>query len=365
MATTDKVVLNNTSAPTASEIDEPSPLLTIVIPAYNVAVFVCAAVESALAQTMTDLEVIVVDDGSTDTTPAVLEDLVHARNDPRLRIVRQQNGGLSAARNTGIRYARGAFIGFLDGDDIWLPQKAKLQINTLQKDETIGISFSHSEYLTEAGQRTGSILLAGKANPSLHDMIRRNHVGNGSSVICRRECFEEAGLFSTELRSCEDYEMWCRILCLTTYRAALTPEALTLYRLRESSLSFNSTKFVENADRAMALLRREMPNVPTRIFQAGHAEHYRIAAWKAVSSRRRQDGLQLLIKALRLRPMLLANDWRALGTAVAIIVPANARIWLARKAKAIQQDLQGGHFVQRACVWAASSFRMRKTGAEG
>jgi hypothetical protein len=153
----------------------------------------------------------------------------------------------------------------------------------MSKDETIGISFSFSEYLTEDGRRTGRILLARKARPSLHDMIRRNDVGNGSSAIVRRECFEMAGLFRTELRSCEDYEMWCRILWLSTFRAALTPEPLTLYRLRESSLLFNSVTFVENADRAIAYLRKQMPSVPEKVIRAGHAEHYRIAAWRAVA----------------------------------------------------------------------------------
>lgn len=317
------------------------PMLSIVIPAYNVAPYIRAAIESALAQTFTDLEVIVVDDGSTDDTTRVLDDIALTSNDERLRIINQPNGGLSAARNTGIRHARGAFIGFLDGDDIWLPGKAAAQIIAMQKDPAIGISFCHSEYLTEDGHRTGSILLAGKAKPSLHDMIRRNHVGNGSTAIVRRECFEQAGLFFNELRSCEDYEMWCRILWLTSYRAVVTPKTLTLYRLRENSLSFNSTKFVENADLAIMCLRKQMPNVPERVFRSGQAEHYRIAAWKAVSAKRPRDGLRLLARAICLRPLLILTDWRALGTAVAIALPVGMRVWLVRKVKAALQGFQG------------------------
>jgi glycosyltransferase involved in cell wall biosynthesis len=200
----------------------PAPLLSVVVPAYNVERYLRPAIDSVLAQSLRDLEVIVVDDGSTDKTPALLQDICRHDDDPRLRTLRQDNRGLSAARNTGIRAARGAFIGFLDGDDIWLPEKAEIHLRAMQGDPGIGISFSDSEYLTESGARTGRYLHPWKARPSLHDMIRRNHVGNGSTPIVRRACFEEAGLFREQLTSCEDYEMWCRILWMTTYRAGST-----------------------------------------------------------------------------------------------------------------------------------------------
>jgi glycosyltransferase involved in cell wall biosynthesis len=315
-----------------------TPELSIVIPAYNVSHYIEAAVVSALGQTFTDLEVIVVDDGSTDETPSVLQNISKKYADPRLRIIRQDNGGLSAARNTGIRNARGAFIGLLDADDLWLLRKAALQIAMMKRDPTIGVSFSHSEYLTESGIRTGSILLAGKPAPSLHDMIRRNHVGNGSTAIVRRDCFESAGLFRTELRSCEDYEMWCRILWLTEYVAALIPEPLTLYRLRDSSLSFNSMKFVESADLAIDCIRKAMRNVPGSVIRAGHAEHYRIAAWKAISTGHHRAAIRLLARALSMRPLLIFADWRALGTAVAIFIPTGTRNWLAATAKRLQKS---------------------------
>ncbi len=303
----------------------PAPLLSVVVPAYNVQRYLWAAVDSALAQTFRDLEVIVVDDGSTDETVNLIQEWCLRNDDPRLRILRQDNRGLSAARNTGIRAARGTFIGFLDGDDIWLPEKAERHMQALQRDPRIGISFSDSEYLAEDGRRTERYLQPRKPRPSLHDMIRRNHVGNGSAPIVRRACFEEAGFFREELKSCEDYEMWCRILWMTTYRAELIDAPLTLYRIRNSSLSFNFAKFLTNADAALTALRTAMPNVPERVFRTGHAEHYRIAAWKAVSSGQKAAGRKLLMHALRLRPVLAVTDWRAMGTFFASLLPTSFR----------------------------------------
>ncbi len=310
-----------------------APALSIVIPAYNVAPYIAAAVESALDQSFTDLEIIVIDDGSTDTTPDVLETLRQRRADPRLRIVRQDNKGLSGARNSGIRLARGTLIGFLDGDDLWRPEKAAHHIAAFARAPGLGISFSHSEYLTEDGLPTGRLLMAGAAAPSLHAMVRRNHLGNGSTPVVRRACFDLAGLFCEELQSCEDYEMWCRILCETPYYAALVPLPLTFYRLRETSLSFNFAKFLDNADRAMARLRARMPYLPARVLRAGHAEHYRIAAWKAVSTGQARTGLRLLARAVRLRPALLLVDWRAAATLLGALLPAWVRERLVKASK--------------------------------
>jgi len=312
------------------------PMLSVVIPAYNVAAYIEAAVESALDQTFRDLEVIVVDDGCTDETPVVLAALAERRRDSRLRIVRQANGGLANARNAGIRESRGTFIGFLDSDDLWRPAKAEKHLAVMQQDPSIGITFSHSAYLTEDGRPTGTILLAGKSSPTLHDMIRRNHVGNGSTPIVRRDCFEAVGVFHDELRSCEDYEMWCRI-ARSQFRAVLLPEPLTLYRLRTTSLSFDFGQFLANAERAMEYIRTAMPNVPPRVLRAGRAEHYRIAAWKAAASGQTSAGRKILLHALRLRPTLCLSDWRAMGTGVALVLPFSARMRLATAIKSVQR----------------------------
>jgi glycosyltransferase involved in cell wall biosynthesis len=306
--------------------DVDSCTLSIVIPAYNVAPYIAAAVNSALQQTIHDVEVIVVDDGSTDETALVLTALAEEWRDGRLRIIRQENGGLSEARNTGIRAAKGQYIGFLDADDIWRRNKAERHLAALEADPEVAISFSHSEYITEDGLCTGRYQLSDCAAPTLIDMIRRNHVGNGSSAIARSECFRSAGLFRKELCACADYEMWCRILATTGMRAKLVPEALTLYRERPASLSY-SENFVVDGELAIAALRASISAVPAEVFCVGLAETYRIAARKAASQNAKLRATTYLLTALWYNPQLMGN-WRAIGTLAAIFTPARLRSYL-------------------------------------
>src|SRR5436190_7810239 len=145
--------------------------LSVVIPCYNVAPYVEAAVTSVLGQSMRDIEVIVVNDGSTDNTREVLRKLEEERRDRRLLVIDRPNGGPSAARNTGIEACSAEYIGFLDGDDLWLPKKAERHLAKMDADPSIGMTYSASSYF---GQTEG-VWIPRKTEPSLHDMIRHNH----------------------------------------------------------------------------------------------------------------------------------------------------------------------------------------------
>lgn len=293
-----------------------TPLLSVVIPAYNVAPFLAAAVQSALAQTIKDTEVIVVDDGSTDGTPAVLERLT----DPRVRIIRQANRGLAAARNTGIRAARGPYLGLLDGDDTWMQQKAERQLAVLERESGITMTYCHSAYLNESGEPTGELLLSRASNPTVRQLLRRNHVGNGSTPIGQTADFIEAGLFNERLRTnMEDYEMWPRLIRRTGRQIRLVPEILTGYRLRDGSLSISFDNFLRHAELARRLLDESMPDVPKWVLDEGLASHYRVAARKAASLGRHREALGYLTQTLRLAPWLPAVDPRFMAT-VALIV---------------------------------------------
>ena len=167
-----------------------TPRLSVIVPAYNSAP-IEEAVRSVLAQTMPDLEVVVVDDGSPDESAAV----VSAIDDQRVRLVRKANGGLASARNAGISAARGEVLGFLDGDDRWRPDNPQSHLEVLDTECGVGLTFSHSAYIDQGGLDLGRVLYSSIARRSVRRLIIRNHIGNGSTPVVRAACFRKAGIF--------------------------------------------------------------------------------------------------------------------------------------------------------------------------
>lgn len=283
--------------------------LSVIVPSYMLGTLCADAVRSILRQTMRDLEVIVVDDGSSDDTLAH----VLAIDDPRLTCITQSNRGLAGARNTGVRHARAPFIGFCDGDDIWRPEKAERHLALMERDSSIGLTFSYSAYLDEGGQPTGQLLISRCSAPTAYDLMVRNHVGNGSTPVVRKECFEQAGLFDESLRSCEDVEMWVRVCVRTPLTLRLIPEPLTGYRVRQGSLTVSYDNFLAASRLAAQRFQQHVPGVTPRIIARGYAETLRIASRKAFSNGQVALSRTLFLQALQHAPDLMLRDVRALG----------------------------------------------------
>ena len=273
---------------------------------------------SALSQTLEDIEVIVVNDGSTDRTPEIAATF----SDPRLRVISQANGGLPHARNTGIRQARAAFIGFLDGDDCWHPEKALRQLAAMEGEEGVGITFCHSRYIDEDGCPNGRILLGGPMRPTLRQLISRNLIGNGSTPIVRKDCFDRAGLFNERLASWEDWEMWIRIIRDTPYTALLVPEPLTDYRLNTSSISFDFERYMRNAEIAADILEAGPPPMARRDVMTMLAMSYRIAGSKALKVGQKRLALRMIGRAVRIDPAIAYKDPRTFATLAMMIAPS-------------------------------------------
>jgi glycosyltransferase involved in cell wall biosynthesis len=207
------------------------PLISVIIPTYNVARYVSCAVESALAQSYRPLEVIVVDDGSTDGTAEALKPFGR-----QIRNVYQPNQGPAVARNRGIREATGPWLAFLDADDRWLPHKLAVQADCLAANPNVGLVHSNLFFWDEAtGQRwqpdRERHLFAGHCYAQF---FRRNGV-NLSSVLLRRDCLDKAGVFDPRIDkpSTEDYDLWIRIA--RHFELAYLREPLLLYRLHPAS----------------------------------------------------------------------------------------------------------------------------------
>ncbi|MCP3952873.1 MAG: glycosyltransferase [Desulfobacterales bacterium] len=186
-------------------IGKPDLSVSVIIPTYNRGWTLRAAIDSVLAQTYRNFELIVVDDGSSDDTAEILQSY-----GPSIQVLRQANTGVSAARNTGIRSAKGALIAFLDSDDCWLPGKLGVQVDFFD---------SHPEAVICQTEETW-IRNGKRVNPKKVHQKPSGHIFQSSLVLClvspsavmlRKALFDEIGGFDETLTACEDYDLWLRV----------------------------------------------------------------------------------------------------------------------------------------------------------
>jgi glycosyltransferase involved in cell wall biosynthesis len=205
-----------------------TPTVSVIIPSYNSAPFVGAAIESALRQTHRPREIIVVNDGSTDDTEFVLKNFAD-----QITVVRQDNAGLPSARNAGLRIAKGDWIAFLDADDIWHPRKVDLQLIAASKRPGLGLigtrTFDFPREPTPEITTTGEVELI-----RLERLLVRNHF-TASSVIVRSDVARRVGEFDPPLPNAEDWDYWQRAGEIASLANLLLP--LTGYRQVAGSLS--------------------------------------------------------------------------------------------------------------------------------
>ena len=214
--------------------------ISVLIPTYNYARYLPQAIDSVLAQTYAPLEVLVVDDGSTDDTPQVL-----AAYGNRIRAIRQDNQGVAAARNTGVAAARGEYVALLDSDDLWLPRKLELQIARFESDPSLG--FVHCGAETFDGDRTLGVLVDGMEGWVREAILRLDRVVipvPGSGTVLPKRVIEEVGGFDVRLPPSDDWDLCYRIAA--RYPIGFVPVVLVRYRLHGGGIHMNIPK-MENA----------------------------------------------------------------------------------------------------------------------
>ncbi len=184
-----------------------NPLVSVIIPTYNRGWILKETIDSVLAQDFTDFELIVVDDGSTDNTQGILnsykEDIV---------ILRQDNKGVSSARNKGIASASGQFIAFLDSDDLWLSQKLSVQVDFFNTNPDALICQTEEKWIRN-GIRVNPKKRHKKFSGDIFEPSLYLCLVSPSAVMIKRSLFEKTGMFDETLPACEDYDMWLRISC--------------------------------------------------------------------------------------------------------------------------------------------------------
>ena len=314
---------------------------TIVIPVFNGETTLRESIDSALAQTYSDFEVLVVDDGSTDGSA----DIVRSYDDPRLRMVQQPNAGLNSARNTGIRESKGDYIGLLDADDLWEPTKLAKHVAHLDADAEVGLSFSASRMIDLEGCPTGLSQLPQLRDITSADLLYRNPVGNGSTPLMRRTALDGirhphpvAGYpcwFDEELRQSTDIECWIRLSLQTNWKIEGIGEALTLYRVNPAGLSANVVRQYETWLQMIQKTAAYAPDFIARHLDHAKACQLRYLARRAISLRQPGLAWSLVRASLGSSPRIVFDQpLKTLTTmgAAATLRVAGVRVYTAAEA---------------------------------
>ena len=250
------------------------PLVSIIVPAWNCARWITATLESVYAQTYRNWEIILVDDGSTDDTRSILD-----RHMARIRYHYQENRGTAAARNAGLREARGELIAFLDNDDLWLPRKLELQVKALQAAPECGLVFTDGRVFTDDGSRLHSVL-SRQLDPWIarcttadgltakgwlfRELFLASEIASASSVLVSKQCIEGAGGFDEKIRLADDYDLWLRIAL--RHPVILVRTSLYMWRWRDDSQSgpINDRQY-RWRKAAIAVVEKHLANAPSEI----------------------------------------------------------------------------------------------------
>ena len=230
----------------------PPTTVTVVIPAYNHGHFVAEAIQSVLDQDYGPVETIVVDDGSTDDTAAVVARF------PAVGYQRQENRGLAAARNAGLARARGELILFLDADDRLLPGAVSAGAAILTANPALGFTAGYSRYITREGHAQPTLQPARSTGDAYLALLRRNSIRNPAMVMFRREILQRCGSFASGVDACADYELYLRIT--RDHPVAFHEAVVAEYRKHGENMSDNASLMLRQL---LEVMRRQRPHLRT------------------------------------------------------------------------------------------------------
>jgi len=283
-----------------------SPVVSVVIPAYNAEATLPETLESALRQTCRDIEVLVIDDGSRDGTRGVAE--AYASRDGRVRVLSQPNGGVARARNYGADEARGRVISPLDADDLWHPRKLEEQLKALGRVAGAALAYNWSRFIDEHGVVTGSGPAVRFEGHVFHRHIMWNFIGNGSTPLIVSEVLRQVGydpaLRDSAAQGAEDYLMQMRVA--KDYGFACAPAYLTGYRRVSGTMSGDELQMLWSIDRVFESLASESHGLTRRLCHRRRVEFLTWAAEVHLKTGGYRQALIAVLSAARLEPMTRA-----------------------------------------------------------
>jgi glycosyltransferase involved in cell wall biosynthesis len=279
-----------------------APAVSVIIPAHNSADFIAEAVGSVQAQTFRDYEIIVVDDGSTDGTDAVLR-----RFGGAIHYHCQSNQGPAAARNAGIQLARGEFVCFLDADDLWVADKLARQTSFMSEHPEIGLLFADAmEWHGDAVEKPSilSTMMFGtdaKSQLPLQDAFRKLLMENfvpTSSVMVRKDCFAKAGLFDVALPNSEDRDMWLRLAA--HFPIACQPQLLARKRSHDANISLRTEIALRSRIHVWRQCRQRFPGLaPAAVYNQLFAATYQQLGYLVLERGEGREARRCAVASLR------------------------------------------------------------------
>jgi glycosyltransferase involved in cell wall biosynthesis len=265
-------------------------LISVIIPAYNCEKTILETINSVLQQTYSNFELIIINDGSQDST---LE-IVNKIQDSRLRVFSFDNAGGNVSRNRGLHLAQGEFISFLDADDIWTSDKLHSQLEALEKNTNAHVAYSWTDYIDESG----NFLLSGARITASGDVYEKllinNFLENGSNPLIRKDALMQLGGFDEALQAAQDWDMWLRLAAKYSFIAV--PFVQILYRVSSNSLSSNLKRQEKYCLQVLDNAYKIRPTTNIKILNISKKNIYKYLTCKALQQPlNRQKGITALV----------------------------------------------------------------------
>jgi glycosyltransferase involved in cell wall biosynthesis len=297
-----------------------APKISVIIPSFNREKYILETLESVYAQSYTDYEVIVVDDGSTDGSKKLLAPLIKERG---IRLLEQENAGVSAARNRGVEMAKGALIAFLDSDDIFQPQKLEKQSALLDKNPQLGFVHSNFSKFDDSGQELGLRDMS-RFRGNVYPWILQewSYLMALPTLLMPKKIFDELGGFDENIHWGEDIDLYFRVA--KKYEIDMLPEVLCKVRVHPGSASASKIGSAESFHRVLDKAVAAAPALPKSFVRKAYAKLYVNKSQNILVEGNASEiriARQLARKALGYRPLAL-GAWIAL---IGSLLPASFR----------------------------------------
>lgn len=311
------------------------PLISVIIPAYNSEKTIRETIESVLKQSFSDFELIIINDGSTDSTLAIASSI--QVQDPRIKVFSYPNAGGAVSRNRGFSHSSGEFIAFLDSDDLWTSDKLESQLKALQQNPQAGVAYSWLDAIDEEGKFIRGGNYRNENGYIFAKLFLVPFVESGSNPLIRRQAFIDVGGFDESLPASQDYDLYLRLAALYEFVAVPSPQVL--YRISSNSMSAD----VRRQEATSLLVRerafQESPKpLPADLKQHSIANFYKDIIFRLLNMppkrERALEAARFLWYAVKYDPLLWRRRiiWKVMLRifAIALLPPKQAEVLLSK-----------------------------------